>query len=132
MSEQPVERRDVARQFYIDHPDLTLRDVSEQLDISFNTIRDWSSSERWSSLRNIELLKAKLPDDVLEQASAIRLVLFSKILDPELCSAGDLAALVKSWMSTLSISKQEEAEETLDREELEALIRGVASDETLS
>lgn len=115
-------RRDEARQYYLDHPSLTLRDTSEALDIPFNTIRDWSAEDRWSVVRNLRVLQEELSGDVLDQANAIRLVLFSRILEPTL-ESGQMASLVKAWMSMLSIGKKKEGDtERVDRDALDRAI----------
>lgn len=99
---------------------LTLKDVSERLEIPFETVRDWSKAERWYAARQIQSLRGNFPNDVLEQAEGIRLALMEKMLDGDDISAADMASLVKAWLSTLQVKKQE-GPQLVDRDRLDEM-----------
>jgi hypothetical protein len=110
---ESVEIKGRALKWYIENPLATLRDVGEEFDIPYETVRDWGKNESWVSKR---VLRGTTPSDqVLKQAEGIRIALYEEILSG---SNRDLPNLVKAWKSTMDIQAAPEEEETVDRDTL--------------
>ena len=112
---ESVEIRDRARQWYIDRPLATLRDVAGEFGIPYETIRDWSKTEGWSSRR---ILEGNMDDEqALLEAGGMRNVIYETIASGD-ASSGDLPNLVKAWMALYSVRRPPETEEQFDRDAL--------------
>lgn len=110
----PVEIKDRALEWYLRNPLAALRDVSEEFDIPYETVRDWSKQGGWVTKRVMR--GAVPPERILRQADGIREVLFDEITSSE--HTRELPDLVKAWKSTLDIHAPAEKEETIDRDSL--------------
>ncbi len=109
-----VEIKDRAFDWYLENPLATLRDVSDEFDIPYETVRDWSKRDGWVTKR---VMRGSVPpDQVVRQADGIREVLFEAILSSD--DLRGLPDLVKAWNSTLSVTSPPEREETIDRDSL--------------
>lgn len=108
-----VEIKDRALEWYMENPLAILRDVSEEFEIPYETVRDWAKNEGWVSKR--VLRGTTPPDQVLRQAEGIRNVLYESIISGR---AGDLPDLVKAWKSTMDIQARPEEETLVDRDSL--------------
>ena len=107
-----VKERDRAREWYISNPLATLKDVSAAFEIAYETVRDWSRDEGWSSQRT---MKGKGDDEqIVLQAAGMRDVLYEEIMSGDL-SPGEKADLVKTWLALRDIKKPPEREDTVDR-----------------
>lgn len=112
---EKVDTKDRAREWYIENPLATLRDVATEFDVPYETVRDWSKSEGWQSQR---ILKGTIDDEqIMLQASGMRDVLYEEVVSGTL-SAGEKADMVKAWLSLLKVRQPPEAEETFDRDTL--------------
>lgn len=109
---EKVEIKDRAFDWYVSNPLATLRDVSEEFEIPYETVRDWSKSEGWVSKR---VMMGHTPSDqIVRQAEGIRAVIYEAIVG----GGRDLPELVKAWKSTIDIQPPAEQEETIDRDRL--------------
>ena len=108
-------QKDRAKEYYFSNPDCTLAGVATELDIPYETVRDWSKTENWSTQRQIEIIRRGYPDDIVEQAELIRTVLFSRIIEPGV-EDSDLKHLVSAWQSLLNIRSQDDT--LVDRDSL--------------
>ncbi len=105
--------KDQAFEWYIGNQLATLRDVGEEFDIPYETVRDWAKSEGWVTKR---VMYGRAPaDGVVRQAEGIRHVLYEEIVSGD---ARDLPDLVKAWLSTMSVQAPPEKKETIDRDSL--------------
>lgn len=108
-----VDLIDRAFDWYLANPLATLKDVSEEFEISYETIRDLAARESWVSKRVMRGVVAE--DQVVRQAEGIREVLYAAILSGP---HADLPDLVKAWKSTIDIQQSKSEEETVDRDSL--------------
>ena len=112
---ESVDTKDRARQWYIDNPIATLRDVATQFDIPFETVRDWSKNEGWQSLR---ILRGGVEDgQILLQAGGMRNVLYEEITSGSV-EPKELPNMVKAWLALLQVREPPPKDETIDRDEL--------------
>lgn len=108
-----VDIKDQAFDWYIENRLATLRDVSEEFDIPYETVRDWAKNEGWVTKR---VIRGRPPaDEVVRQADGIRSVLYEEIVSGD---ARDLPDLVKAWLSTMTVQAPVEKDETVDRDSL--------------
>ena len=111
----------IVKDWYFSNPNVTLKDASDEFNIAYDTIRDWSDRGGWTTKRE-GLATIEMTAEVKDQADAIRNVIFQKIVLGEL-EAKDLSELVKSWKSMAAITTQNtESEEFIDRDELTELL----------
>jgi len=108
-----VDIKDRAFDWYTNNPLATLKDVGEEFNIPYETVRDWAKNEGWVSKRVMRGISH--PDQVIRQAEGIRNVLYEAIVSGD---ARDLPDLVKAWKSTMDIQAPKEEEEFVDRDSL--------------
>jgi hypothetical protein len=102
----PVEFKDEIKEWFMQDPMRSLRNCADQFDVPYETVRDWGKKEKWyrERLRRSDL--GELPEDVGEQAEAIRLVLVRRIIQG--IDSDSLSELIGSWLSIVAIRGQEE------------------------
>jgi uncharacterized protein YjcR len=112
---EKVETKDRAREWYIDNPLATLRDVAAEFDLPYETVRDWSRNEGWHSRR---VIQGEIDDEQITlQAAGMRDVLYEEIVSGNLGS-GEKADMVKAWLSLLKVRRPPEQDDTIDRDSL--------------
>lgn len=112
---EKVDTQDRARDWYIANPLATLRDVAEEFDMPYETVRDWSKNQGWHSQR---ILKGQIEDgQILLQAAGMRDVLYEEVVSGDL-GAREKTEVVKAWLSLLRVRQPVETEETFDRDSL--------------
>lgn len=111
-----VETKDRARDWYIENPLATLKDVATEFDIPYETVRDWSKGEGWHSLR---ITRGKVVDDeqTILQAAGMRDVLYEEVVSGSLDSK-EMSEAVKAWLSLLKVRSPPDRKEMVDRDTL--------------
>jgi hypothetical protein len=117
-----VNLKDRVRDWYFSNDNVTAKDLAEHFDIPYETARIWIKKGAWivkKAMRDYRM--DDLPDDIIMQASGIRLVLYKAITGGE-HAAEDLQTLVETWLKLVAIGGEEE--EDLDRDALLEELRG--------
>lgn len=114
MEEKDITLQEQARRLYLSNPDVTIKDVSDEFGIPYETVRDWSKKESWYVRRGLIDLSG-LDDDIFAQASMIRKRLFEEIIGGR-HSGKDVVALTESWRSLIGIN--EPPPDTYDRDSI--------------
>ncbi|NIV10412.1 MAG: hypothetical protein GWN62_03685 [Aliifodinibius sp.] len=119
---ESVTLKERIRDWYFSNDNVTARDVSEHFDIPYETARIWIRDGAWIVKKTMRDYKMDdLPDDILTQASGIRLVLYKAITGGEHL-AEDLQTLVETWLKLVAIGGDNN--EDLDRDALLEELRG--------
>jgi hypothetical protein len=103
-----------AKELYLSDATLTLKDVADEVGVPYETVRDWSKNENWSTQRSLVDLAA-LDGDIFKQADAIRKRLFAEIVAGAV-GGKDLVSLTDAWRSLIGI--QAPTQEEIRRDDL--------------